>query len=102
MKKCPSCLHENADDMNFCLNCGKPLGESRPPGWLGNDDPTTAFGETPTTVRKRSFETQTLPRDFSFTSQPRGSNKLLVVLGGVAALIILLFAAAAAIIGYKY
>src|SRR5947207_1170821 len=102
MKKCAACLHENSDEMSFCLNCGKPLAEFRPPGWPGSESPTTALTETPTTVRRGSFETSPIPPQFTALVPPRSNKKLLVVLGGAAALLLLIFAAGAAIVGYNY
>src|SRR5438067_10756445 len=103
MKKCAACLHEDSDEMSFCLNCGKPLAEFRPPGWPGSESPTTAFNETPTTVRRGSFETSPIPPQFTAAPvPPRSNKKLLVVLGGAAALLLLIFAAGAAIVGHNY
>src|SRR4051794_5720440 len=86
MKKCLACQHENSDEMNFCLNCGKPLAETRAPGWLGdatpqsfNEAPTQSFIETPTTVRRGSFETTPIPQQFASTPRAGTSNRKLIV-----------------------
>ncbi len=123
MKICQACGRENADEMNFCLDCGKTLPAGHPPGWLG-DTTTSSHDEMETTVRRGGFETA--PHQDNFTAQPpqggftvplqtegaftfsqppspRQSNRrLLVVVGGLASLLLLIVVGAAGVIGYKY
>lgn len=64
MKKCPKCNTDNTDSMNFCLECGTPLGNPI------SDDPQTAIFPSPTpTNPSSSQETQTVVTNFQ-PSQP--------------------------------
>ena len=103
MKICQACGHENADEMSFCLDCGKPLAAAHPPGWLGGDTTATSFGEMPTTVRRGVFETDKFQAGTTATpQQSKSSKKIFVIIGGIVSLMLLIIVAAAAVVGYKY
>ena len=90
MKYCRNCGNENADAMSFCGQCGVRFPEPQVSTWNQGDIPTASFGETPTTVRPRNPETETVQRNFSASAPPKSNKKLFIIFGGIAALVILL------------
>ncbi|MBK8148691.1 MAG: zinc ribbon domain-containing protein [Acidobacteria bacterium] len=108
MKTCQACGHGNADDMRFCLECGKPLpdapivfnisGGSQPD--MGGP-PTNPFGG-PTNFGAPGFQQQSQPT-FSMVppAKPKSSKKIYIAVGGIFALILLVFLAVAGIVAYN-
>lgn len=100
MKKCPTCNTENADAMQFCLQCGTSLANAPfVVNFQGGgqqqqqpNQPNTPFGQP-------SF-----PNQFSNVPPPRpkSNSKMYLIIGGILALFLLLFAAGAAIFIYNY
>ena len=103
MKKCQNCNFQNADEMRFCVECGKPLaaspmvinlqeGDSRKPMNAG----TPSFGES----QETRFGGQ--PNLQRVSPPKRGGGKILLAAGGVFALFFLLLTAGAAIIYFNW
>jgi len=59
VKKCPRCSKENTDAMNFCLECGTPLGVAP-----STASPTASFPTEIVTNPPQSRETQTVVTNF--------------------------------------
>lgn len=98
MKKCAVCANENADEMNFCLECGTPLGISAPgvqPTNQSNVD-TVAFNRqsVPTIVGGQA--------NFPAVSaaKPRRNKTIFWVVGGVLTAFALLLMAGAGLVYY--
>lgn len=90
MKYCRNCGNENADTMSFCGQCGVRFSEPQVSTWNQGGIPTASFDETPTEVRPRNIETETIRRNFSAPAPPERSKKLFIIFGGIAALVVLL------------
>lgn len=90
MKYCRNCGNPNSDAMSFCGQCGARFNEPQNPTWNQGDIPTASFGETPTTVRPRNVETETIQRNFSASAPPKSNKKPFIIFGGIAALVVLL------------
>ena len=104
MKICQACGRENADEMSFCLDCGKPLAASHPMGWLGGESTATSVGEMPTTVRQGVFPTDRFQVGITEAAphQATSGKKVFAIVGGIVSLVLLLFIVGASVIGYKY
>ncbi len=113
MKTCQACGHANADDMRFCLECGKPLpdapivfdlqgGSSLP----GGGPQTNPYGQPTNLGGGPGFQQQPFqqPQQFSMVPPPKsrgGGKKVFVIVGGIFALIFLVFAGIAGIVAYN-
>lgn len=106
MKKCLTCGNQNADDMRFCLNCGKPLADS--PIVFNLQDSgsqsgpgTNPYGQTAQTQfgGNRGFN----QNQFSMVppSRPSSNKKMFIAIGGVVALFFLVLLAVGGIVGYN-
>ncbi len=104
MKKCHKCNFENTDLMNFCLECGSPLGNS-----LSTEQATALFTGTVPTNSSVSRETQTVVTNFNQPPEtktivsyqtplvskfqtpppPKNNTKMFLILGGILALLVL-------------
>lgn len=59
MRKCPKCNYENIDTMNFCLECGTPLGNDFPA-----EQPTAFYPNVAPTNPSSGQDTQTVVTNF--------------------------------------
>lgn len=74
MKTCSSCNRSNPDDMNFCLDCGVPLG-------TGLEEVPTVVSNAPPTVVISSPVTQEM--------EPKKRHPVRWIVTGLIALIVL-------------
>jgi hypothetical protein len=107
MKTCQACGHSNADDMRFCLECGKPLpdapivfdlgGSQSQPGAGGPQ--SNPFGG-PTSFGNQGFQQP----QFSMVPppKPKSNKKIYIAVGGVFALLLLVFMGIAGIFAYNF
>jgi hypothetical protein len=65
VKKCPKCNTDNTDLMNFCVECGTPLGAA-----VSNEPQTAIFPNPTPTNPSHTQETQTVVTNFQQPSQP--------------------------------
>ena len=101
MKRCPTCNTENADAMQFCLQCGASLA---------NAPFVVNFGgqpQQPPPPQNQPFGQSPYPNQFpnQFSNVPprqKSNSKVFLAIGGILALFLLLFAAGAAIFIYNY
>lgn len=96
MKKCQNCATGNADDMNFCVQCGTALPTL--PNYPRNQSntPTESFGNP-----RRNDEVETFQRNLVApqTGQAKSSKKTFWILGGIFSLMVLLLIGVVGIIG---
>jgi zinc-ribbon domain len=107
MKRCPQCNAENADSMNFCLQCGAALPDQININ-LQNDPPPTQVYREPTTNpggnRPTFANNQGFNPNYGQQQQPppkKSNAKIFLILGGVFALFMLFVFAGVAIIAYN-
>ncbi len=110
MKTCQACGHANADEMRFCLECGKPLPDAPIVFNLsGGTQPdaggpqTNPFG-APTNFGAPGFQQQPPPQQqFSMVppAKPRSNKKVYIAVAGIFALIFLVFLGVAGIVAYN-
>lgn len=105
MKRCGKCGNENADEMQFCLECGNQLADA--PFVVNIQDNAT---QKQTDVKTDSFgqsvntqvNNQYTPPDYSAANRPRRSNtKIYLAVGGILALFLLLITAVGAVVVYN-
>lgn len=106
MKRCVTCNTENADAMQFCLQCGTSLanapfvvnfqGGGAPP-----NQPSSPYSQARQTFPNAQSP---FPNQFSNVppSRPKSNSKIFLAIGGILALFLLLFAAGAAVFVYNY
>jgi len=106
MKRCPTCNTENADAMQFCLQCGTSLANAPfvvnfQGGGAAPNQPTSPFGQSRETFPNAQ---SAFPNQFPNVPPPRpkSNSKMFLAIGGILALFLLLFAAGAAIFIYNY
>lgn len=110
MKKCQNCGLENADEMNFCLQCGATLANAPLVINTQNTNPpsrsnanTEAFGKSMETVAGgQSFQPNFQPNFQTAATPPRKSSKLGLIIGGILGLLLLVGGAGAAIVYFNW
>ena len=109
MKRCDRCGNENADQMQFCLQCGNVLPAAPIVVNLQNDQT-----QKPTEAKTDSFNNPSVATQVGFNrntqsnysaptaNQPRSNKgKIFLAVGGVLALLLLFGVAIAAIVAYN-
>lgn len=98
MKKCAVCANENADEMNFCLECGTPLGTSAPSIQRTDQSnvDTVAFNRqsVPTIIGGQANFPQ------ASAAKPRRKQTIFWVIGGILTAFALLLTAGAGLVYY--
>ncbi len=105
MKRCQQCNFENTDSMNFCLECGTPLGNP-----FQNQQPTVSYPNVTPTNPSNTQETQTVVANFNQSPEtqtvvssqkpgtphfqapprpPKSNSKTFLIIGGILALLVL-------------
>ncbi|HNQ16154.1 MAG TPA: zinc ribbon domain-containing protein [Pyrinomonadaceae bacterium] len=110
MKTCATCGHQNADDMRFCLECGKPLpdapivfdlqgGSSYP----GGGPPTNPIGGPTSFGGFQPQQSQPPQGQFSMIppAKPRSNKKIYIAFAGIFAVVVLVFVGIAGIVAYN-
>lgn len=102
MKTCQACGHANADEMRFCLECGKPLPDAPIVFNIGSSQ----SGQQPPQFNQPSgFGSQGFqqPSQFSMVPppKPKSNKKIFIAIGGVLALFVLVFVGIAGIVAYN-
>lgn len=108
MKRCPQCNAENADSMNFCLQCGSALPEQMvvnlqndpPPTQVYRDPATNPGGNRPTSVNNQGFTPNYAPQQQP-PPRKKSNAKIFLIIGGVFALLLLFVFAGVAIVAYN-
>lgn len=115
MKKCQFCGHGNADEMRFCLECGKPLPDAPIVFNLQDSSSQSQFGSganpygqsAPTQFGARGFQPQGFQQGFqqqpfSTAPKPRSNKKIYIAVAGIFALIFLVIVGVGGIIAYNF
>lgn len=108
MKRCPQCNAENADSMNFCLQCGAALPDQMvvnlqndpPPTQVYREPATNPGGNRPTSGNNQVF-TPNYAQQQQAPPRKKSNAKIFLILGGVFALFLLFVFAGVAIVAYN-
>lgn len=108
MKRCPQCNAENADSMNFCLQCGAALPDQMtinlqndPPPTQVYRDPATNPGGNRPTFNNPGFTPNYAAQQPPPQSPKKSNAKIFLIIGGVFALLLLFVVAGVAIVAYN-
>lgn len=109
MKRCDRCGNENADQMQFCLQCGNVLPNApivvnlqNDPARKPIDAKTDSFNQSVATQVGFNRNTQSGYSAPTSNKPGGGKGKIFLAVGGILALLLLFFIAVAAIVAYNF